>query len=78
MEGLKGIDIIVLYPDQKISPVQEMQLNASTKANVQVIAVEGTSDDLDIPIRNCFPGEGICSINSINWVRILIQVSNAY
>ncbi len=42
--------------------------------NVHVFATEGTSDDLDIPIKKCFPASGIVSINSINWARIMIQV----
>lgn len=74
MQGLSGIDCIVLYPKHNISPVQELQMNASSENNIHVFATEGTSDDLDIPIKQCFPGDGLCSINSINWARIMIQV----
>ena len=47
--------------------------------NVVVVGVEGTSDDLDIPIRNVFQDTAfsaahkIMSANSINVARILIQ-----
>ena len=44
-------------------------------------AVDGTSDDLDVPIKAVFSEpeyvaeHSLCSINSINWARILVQVS---
>lgn len=75
MKGLEGIDIIVLYPKGKISEMQELQMITVTEKNVHVFATEGTSDDLDIPIKKCFPASGIVSINSINWARIMVQVS---
>ena len=43
-------------------------------------SVDGTSDDLDIPIKKVFADvayvekHNLCSINSINWARILVQV----
>ena len=42
--------------------------------------VDGTSDDLDIPIKKVFSDteyvsrHNLCSINSINWARIMVQV----
>ena len=44
-------------------------------------AVDGSSDDLDEPIKEIFKDweyvqkHHLCSINSINWARILVQVS---
>lgn len=49
--------------------------------NVHCYAVDGTSDDLDVPIKAVFSEpeyvaeHSLCSINSINWARILVQVS---
>ena len=43
-------------------------------------SVDGTSDDLDVPIKKVFGDvnyvleHNLCSINSINWARILVQV----
>ena len=48
--------------------------------NVHNFAVEGTSDELDIPIKKIFGDweyknkHNLCSINSLNWARVLIQV----
>ena len=50
--------------------------------NVHNFAVEGTSDELDIPIKKIFADweyknkHNLCSINSLNWARVLIQVGN--
>ena len=47
--------------------------------NVHNFAVEGTSDELDIPIKKIFADweyknkHNLCSINSLNWARVLIQ-----
>ncbi len=44
------------------------------------IIVDGTSDDLDEPIKKCFTDvefvdrHQLCSINSINWTRIVVQI----
>ena len=45
-------------------------------------AVEGTSDDLDVPIKAVFGDwafvkkHNLCSINSINWARVLVQAGH--
>ena len=44
------------------------------------VLVDGSSDDLDEPIKELFQDRefvkehNLCSINSINWARILVQV----
>lgn len=48
-----------------------------------MLSVEGTSDELDQPIKKCFQDEAfvaqhnLISINSINWGRVMVQVSLA-
>ena len=45
-----------------------------------LVLVDGSSDDLDEPIKEVFQDRKyveehhLCSINSINWARILVQV----
>ncbi|KAJ8317394.1 hypothetical protein KUTeg_005298, partial [Tegillarca granosa] len=49
------------------------------KKYLTILVVDGTSDDLDIPIKQCFMDtefcrkHNLCSINSINWARIMVQ-----
>ena len=47
--------------------------------NVHNFAVEGTSDELDVPIKAIFADweykkrHNLCSINSLNWARVMVQ-----
>lgn len=73
------MDIIVLYPKGRCTQVQELQMTTILEENVHVVRVDGTSDDLDVPIKNCFSNpayavaNNLCMINSTNWCRILAQ-----
>jgi hypothetical protein len=73
------VDIVVLYPHGRTSKIQELQMSTVDAPNVHVVGVDGTSDDLDVPIRNVFNDAPFCaehsimSANSINVARILIQ-----
>eukprot|EP00947_MAST-08B_sp_MAST-8B-sp1_P003078 g3078.t1 len=60
IEAVRGsplMDIVVLFPSGgRISPVQERQMTsvAAVEPNVHCIGVEGTSDDLDVPMEDVF------------------------
>ena len=74
------IDIIVLFPKGRCNQVQELQMTTVLDGNIHVFQTEGTSDDLDVSIKNCFTdhvyaeANNLCSINSINWARIMAQL----
>ena len=74
------VDIIVLFPKGRCNQVQELQMTTVMDKNVHVVSTEGTSDDLDVPIKSCFTdhvyaeANDLCSINSINWARIMAQL----
>jgi len=76
VKGLKSVDIVVLFPKDKISQVQELQMTSYLHENIHVYAVEGSSDDLDVPIKNCFPRDNVTSINSVSWTRVMIQIAH--
>ncbi|KAG4077108.1 hypothetical protein HA402_016095 [Bradysia odoriphaga] len=76
VKGLKLVDIVVLFPKGKISEVQELQMTSYLDKNIHVYAVEGSSDDLDVPIKECFPQHNVTSINSISWTRVMIQIAH--
>lgn len=80
VRGKQRINIFILHPHKRISPVQEKQMTTVTDANVFNIAVEGTFDDgqkivkdifSDIEFKNQYQ---LGAVNSINWARILAQV----
>ncbi len=74
-----NIDIVVLHPADKISEYQRKQMTCVIKDNVFNIAVEGSYDDCqriakEILSENPFDRR-IISLNSINWLRVMGQVS---
>jgi threonine synthase len=75
VRGSKNIDILALYPKGRISQIQESHMRSILDPNVHLYEVEGTSDELDVPIKENFPGPGIACVNAINWARIMVQVS---
>ncbi len=44
LKGLSGIEVVVLYPNGKVSPVQERQI-AALGGNIRAMRVNGTFDD---------------------------------
>ena len=88
MEGFADVPqtkIMVFYPKDGVSAVQEAQMVTQEGANVGVCAVEGNFDDAQAGVKRIFSDEGIrktladrgyllSSANSINWGRILPQV----
>ena len=84
VRGLGAVRVVVLYPLSgwsSITRVQERQMTsvAECEANVHVVGVEGTSDELDVPIEACFRDRSCAdrhrlgSVNSVNVVRLLVQ-----
>jgi threonine synthase len=78
--GRDNIDIFILFPDGKVSPVQRRQMTTVADANVHALAVDGTFDDCqalvkamfnDLPFRDRMRLSGV---NSINWARIMAQI----
>jgi threonine synthase len=75
---LPGIRAVVLYPQGRVSPLQEKQF-ASLGDNVLALAVEGSFDDCHALAKACFADRdlsaklGLTSANSINIARLLAQ-----
>ena len=88
MEGFADVDqtkILVFYPRDGVSKVQELQMVTQDGANVGVCAVKGNFDDAQAGVKRIFSDPGIretlsergyllSSANSINWGRILPQI----
>ncbi|XP_031552589.1 threonine synthase-like 2 [Actinia tenebrosa] len=80
VRGCEQIDIIVLFPKGYCNRVQELQMTTVCDDNVYVFSVEGTLDDLDVPIKACLVDEkfaskhNLGSVNSINIGRLISQV----
>lgn len=77
--GQPGIDVVVLYPKGRVSPLQE-QLFCTLGGNVRTVAVEDDFDACQRLVKQCFDDQklkqalGLNSANSINIARLLAQV----
>jgi threonine synthase len=78
--GRERIDIAILFPDGRVSPVQRRQMTTARERNVQAIAIEGTFDDTQALLKAMFADARfrqrvkLSAVNSINWGRIVAQI----
>ncbi len=76
---VKGIDVIILYPKDMVSIIQELQLTTLGK-NIIALEVEGTFDDCQEMVKTAFVDPelkekiNLTSANSINIARWLSQM----
>ena len=80
LSGCSNVDVVILYPQGRVSDVQRKQMTTVTSPNVHAVAIDGTFDDCqdlvkamfnDIAFRN---ERHLSAINSINWARVMAQV----
>jgi len=77
--GRHGIEIFVLHPEGRVSPVQRRQMTTVLDDNVHNIAVAGTFDDCQALVKELFADRAfrdevsLSAVNSINWVRVMAQ-----
>lgn len=77
-EGVEGVEVIILYPSGKVSPVQELQLT-TCGGNITALEVNGTFDDCQAMVKQAFMDSDLkdklqlTSANSINVARWLPQ-----
>ena len=77
--GLENIDVVILYPKGKISPLQE-KLFCTLGGNIRTIAINADFDACQTLVKQAFDDAelrqaiGLNSANSINISRLLAQV----
>ncbi len=80
VRGKKNINIFILHPHGKVSPVQEKQMTSVLDDNVFNLAIEGNFDDGQRVVKELFADLDfkrdyqLGAVNSINWARIMAQV----
>ena len=88
LEGFRDVPhtrIMVFYPKDGVSEIQELQMRTQEGENVGVCAVVGNFDDAQTGVKKLFSDEKLretldargyffSSANSINWGRVLPQV----
>lgn len=76
--GVEGVEVVILYPSGKVSPVQEKQLT-TLGGNIRALEVQGTFDDCQAMVKQAFMDKELTtkrfltSANSINVARWLPQ-----
>ena len=83
IEGVRGrerIRIFIMYPFERTSRLQELQMTTVLDANVHNLAVRGSFDDCqammkeifnDLPFKQRYQ---LGAVNSVNWARVLAQI----
>ena len=77
--GMDNIQVVILYPKGKISPLQE-KLFCTLGENITTVAVNGTFDDCQALVKQAFDDAelradiGLNSANSINISRLMAQI----
>ena len=88
LEGFKDVpntEIMVFYPNDGVSAMQQLQMNTQKGENVYVCAINGNFDDAQTGVKTIFTDDSIkdllaqnnmefSSANSINWGRLAPQI----
>jgi threonine synthase len=76
--GVKGVEVVILYPSGKVSDIQERQLTTLGQ-NITALEVDGVFDDCQDMVKKAFldaslQHKNLTSANSINIARWLPQM----
>ena len=83
LEAFKGrdaVDIFILFPDGRVSPVQQRQMTSVVADGAHAVAVSGDFDDCQAVVKALFNDlefrdqVNLSAINSINWARLMPQI----
>src|ERR1700733_15226306 len=78
--GRRQVDLVVLFPQGRVSDVQRRMMTTTDASNVSALAIEGTFDDCQAIVKGLFNHHAfsdrvrLSGVNSINWARIVAQV----
>ncbi|MFN2256870.1 MAG: threonine synthase [Desulfuromonadaceae bacterium] len=80
VKGKENINIFILHPEGRVSPIQELQMTTVTDPNVFNLAIDGNFDDGQRIVKEIFGDlefkqkHALGAVNSINWARVLAQI----
>lgn len=75
----KNVDIVILYPQDRVSEFQRRQMTTVDVRNVHTVAIDGNFDDCQDLVKAMFndskfrDAHNLSAVNSINWVRVMAQ-----
>ena len=77
--GLSSVDVFILHPYGRISPVQRKFMTSTGADNIHNFALDGDFDDSQAIVKSLFGDKAfrdevhLSGVNSINWTRIAAQ-----
>lgn len=77
--GASQVDLYILHPHERVSPVQRLFMTTTGAANVHNLAIDGDFDDCQALVKAMFADQPfsadvkLSGVNSINWARIAAQ-----
>jgi len=77
--GKPNTAVFILYPNGRVSALQERQMACSQAANVYALAIDGSFDDAQAALKEIFGDQDfrkkhrLSAVNSINLARVLAQ-----
>jgi threonine synthase len=77
--GRDQVDLVVLFPNGRVSDVQRRMMTTVLDDNIHALAIEGTFDDCQALVKAMFNHHAfreqvrLSGVNSINWARIVAQ-----
>ncbi|KAF8452651.1 tryptophan synthase beta subunit-like PLP-dependent enzyme [Boletus edulis BED1] len=75
-----NISVFILFPQGRVSPIQEAQMTTVLDENVHTLSVSGTFDNCQDILKSLLADKEfnekhhLGAVNSINWARILVQI----
>ena len=79
-KGREAVDVFILFPEGRVSPVQQKQMTSVNATGAHAIALKGDFDDCQALVKAAFNDAafrdetGLSAVNSINWARLMPQV----
>lgn len=80
VRGRENMDIFIMFPEGKTSPIQERQMTSVLDANVHNLGIDGSFDDCQFLLKSIFSDlefkdkYQLGAVNSVNWARVLAQI----
>lgn len=77
--GASQVDLYILHPHERVSPVQRLFMTTTGADNVHNLAIDGDFDDCQALVKSMFADKvfaadvQLSGVNSINWARIAAQ-----
>ena len=75
-----SVDVFILFPDGRVSPVQQKQMTSVSAEGTHAVAISGDFDDCQDIVKACFNDVAfrdemnLSAVNSINWARLMPQI----